>query len=124
MYIRPPVKWHGGKRYLAARIIEHFPKHRVYLEPFGGGASVLLNKSPVDVETYNDLDKRISRLFKVLRDKGEDFLKKVQLIPYSQVEFENAETYPKKATDLEKAVCDFVRWRQSFGGKGKSWSYT
>ena len=70
MLMRPPVKWHGGKRYLAGRIVTLFPPHRVYLEPFGGGASVLLNKPPVDVETYNDIDLRISRLFKVLRDQG------------------------------------------------------
>jgi DNA adenine methylase len=124
MSMRPPVKWHGGKRYLANRIIEHFPKHRVYLEPFGGGASVLLNKSPVEVETYNDLDLRISRLFQVLRDQGSDFVSRVSLIPYSQIEFENAKTYSESASELDKAVCDFVRWRQSFGGKGQSWSYT
>ncbi len=124
MAIRPPVKWHGGKRYLASRIIELFPEHRVYLEPFGGGASVLLNKSPVDVETYNDLDHRITRLFRVLRDRGESFLDKVRLIPYSQVEFEAAAEYPENAGDLEKSVCDFLRWRQSFGGQGQSWSYT
>lgn len=122
--VRPPVKWHGGKRYLAARIIELFPAHRVYLEPFGGGASVLLNKPPVDVETYNDLDLRISRLFRVLRDQGEEFVRSVQLIPYSQAEFQTAASYPKDASDLQKAICDFVRWRQSFGGKGKNWSYT
>jgi DNA adenine methylase len=124
MAIRPPVKWHGGKRYLAARIIDHFPAHRVYLEPFGGGASVLLNKPPVDVETYNDLDTRISRLFRVLRDAGEEFQKRIQFVPYSQIEFEEAKTYPKGSDDLDMAICDFIRWRQSFGGKGKSWSYT
>jgi DNA adenine methylase len=124
MTLRPPVKWYGGKRYLASRIISYFPKHRVYLEPFGGGASVLLNKTPVEVETYNDLDHRITRLFQVLRDRGNQFLEQVRLIPYSQVEFENAKTYPKDATDVQLAVCDFVRWRQSFSGKGQSWSYT
>jgi DNA adenine methylase len=117
------VKWHGGKRYLAKRIVELFPPHRIYLEPFGGGASVLLNKPPVDVESYNDLDLRISRLFKVLRDEGQAFVDRARLIPYSQVEFEAAAEYPEDATDLDKALCDFTRWRQSFGGKGTSWSY-
>ena len=92
--IRPPVKWYGGKRYLAKRIVEQFPLHRIYLEPFGGGASVLLNKPPVDVETYNDLDQRITRLFRVLRDRGEEFLAKARLTPYSQVEFCDSQSYP------------------------------
>ncbi len=124
MTIRPPIKWHGGKRYLAKRIIRYFPSHRIYLEPFGGGASVLLNKLPVEVEVYNDIDLRITRLFRVLRDQGDKFLAKVQLIPYSQVEFEAAANYPPAASELDMAISDFVRWRQSFGGKGQSWSYT
>jgi DNA adenine methylase len=124
MLIRPPVKWHGGKRYLAKRIIEHFPEHRVYLEPFGGGASVLLNKKSAEVEVYNDIDLRITRLFRVLRDEGEKFLEKARLTLYSQVEFEEASHYPNGASDLEMALCDFIRWRQSFGGKGQHWSYT
>jgi DNA adenine methylase len=122
--IRPPVKWPGGKRYLAKRITGYFPNHRIYLEVFGGGASVLLNKTPVQVEVYNDLDLRITRLFRVLRDQGERFLERVRLIPYSQVEFETAGSYPPGGSELEKAICDFILWRQSFGGKGESWSYT
>lgn len=122
--LRPPVKWHGGKRYLARRIIAHFPTHRIYLEPFGGGASVLLNKPPAEVETYNDLDLRITRLFRVLRDQGPNFLERLRLVPYSQVEFERTAEYPHGASELEKAVCDFVRWRQSFGGQSRTWSYT
>src|SRR6516165_2063173 len=122
--IRPPVKWHGGKRYLAKRIIEHFPYHRVYLEPFGGGASVLLNKRTVDVETYNDIDHRITRLFRALRDNGAEFVRRARLIPYSQVEFEAAAEYPPNANEIDMALGDFVRWRQSFGGQGQNWSFT
>ncbi len=71
--LRPPVKWHGGKHYLAERIIACFPPHRVYLEPFGGAASVLLNKPPAEVEAYSDLDLRITRLFRVLQKQGSSF---------------------------------------------------
>ena len=115
MNLRSPVKWHGGKHYLASRIIELFPEHRVYLEPFGGGASVLLNKQPVEIETYNDLDARITRLFRVLREQGDAFITAAALIPYSQAEFEDCSEYPPEATELQKALCDFVRWRQSAG---------
>lgn len=127
--MRPPLKWYGGKHYLASWIIGHFPDHRIYLEPFGGGASVLLNKPPVEVETYNDIDLRLTRFFRVLRDHGDDFVRRVSLIPYSEVEFRTAAEYPAGeypigASEIEKAILDFVRWRQSFAGKGQSWSYT
>lgn len=122
MIMRPPVKWHGGKHYLAKRIIEYFPKHRIYLEPFGGAASVLLNKEPAEVETYNDLDHRITRLFRVLRDRGDEFADKLALVPYSQVEFDEALLDREGGSELDLAIRDFVRWRQSFGGKGQTWS--
>lgn len=124
MAIRPPVKWHGGKHYLARRIIDHFPQHRIYVEPFGGGASVLLNKEPVDVEVYNDLDKSVTRLFRVLRDHGRQLRDRLFLTPYSEAEFDRCTSYPQNASDIDKAFCDFIRWRQSFGGQGRTWSYT
>lgn len=122
--IRPPVKWHGGKHYLCHWIIEQFPEHRIYVEPFGGGASVLLNKNPCDVEAYNDLDERIVRLFRVLRKNGQGFLDAIRLVPYSEKEFKDASEYPDSSDETEKAICDFIRWRQSFGGKGLSFSYS
>ena len=120
--LRPPVKWHGGKHYLCHRIISFFPPHHTYVEPFGGGASVLLNKEPSKVEVYNDLDCRITRFFRVVRDQGEELRRRLTLTPYSEVEFNDC---PQTATDdVEQARRDFVRWRLSLGGRGDSFSFT
>jgi DNA adenine methylase len=120
--LRPPVKWHGGKFYLCHRIIEQFPPHHTYVEPFGGAASVLLNKPVCPVEVYNDLDQRITRLFRVLRDHGQELQCRLSLTPYSEIEFDESE---KDAVDeIEQARRDFVRWRLSLGGRGDSFSFT
>jgi len=44
-----PLKWYGGKHYLAQRIIDRMPRHLHYVEPFGGGLAVLLAKDPFDL---------------------------------------------------------------------------
>lgn len=120
--IRPIIKWHGGKYYLAERIARLFPPHRIYVEPFGGAASVLLNKAPAEVEVYNDIDGRLVRLFRVLRDHPVEFQRRLQLTPYAEAEWQAC----LETTDdeIEAARRDFVRWRLSIGGRGNAWSYT
>ena len=120
--LRPPVKWHGGKHYLCQRIISEFAERHTYVEPFGGSASVLLNKAPSQVEVYNDLDKRIARLFRVLRDNGSELQRRLSLTPYSEVEFLDAAD--EVDDEIEKARRDFVRWRCSIGGRGEGFSFT
>ena len=120
--LRPPVKWHGGKYYLARQIVGLFPPHHTYLEPFGGAASVLLNKPRSLVEVYNDLDERITRLFRVIRDHGDELHRVLSLTPYSEIEFREAST--PIGDDIEQARRDFVKWRLSLGGRGDSFSFT
>lgn len=107
---------------MSRRIVACFPPHQTYLEPFGGAASVLLNKAPAPVEVYNDLDQRITRLFRVLRDRGEEFRQLLTLTPYSEAEFDRASE--PAVDEIEQARRDFVRWRMSLGGRGDSFSFT
>ena len=118
--IRPPVKWHGGKYYLAKKIISLFPLHRTYGEPFGGGASVLLNKHPSEAEFYNDLDSELVNFFAVLRDRSDELIHRLSLTPYSEAEFSGADR--SAADPVERARLFLVRHRQSFGGRGNSYS--
>jgi DNA adenine methylase len=87
----PAVKWFGAKFNYAPWIIAHFPKHRTYVEPFGGGAGVLLRKLPSEIEIYNDLDECVVNLFRVLRDPitAADLKNKLRLTPFARQELKD-----------------------------------
>lgn len=111
---RPVLRWHGGKWKLAPWIISHFPPHRVYVEPFGGAASVLLRKRRAFYECYNDLDDEVVNLFRVLRSsRADELVRAIQLTPFSRVEF--LEAYAIPDDPVERARMLIVR---SFMGHG------
>ena len=83
---RPALRYYGGKFRLAPWIIGHFPVHECYVEPFGGAMSVLLRKAPARYEVYNDLDREVVNLFRVLRERPEEFIRAIELTPYSRAE--------------------------------------
>ena len=85
--MKSPIKYYGGKSYMTNIIIDHFPKeYEVYVEGFGGGASVLFQKEKTPLEVYNDLGENVYSLFKVLSDKDmfERLKEKMDLTFYSE----------------------------------------
>jgi len=110
---RPVVRYHGGKWMLAPWIIEHLPPHRTYVEPFGGGGSVLLRKARSYTEVYNDLDGEIVNVFRMVRDRGDELAAVLELTPFARAEFELS--YEPSEDPLEQARRTVVRAFQGFG---------
>lgn len=112
---RPVLRYHGGKWRLAPWILTFFPAHRMYVEPFGGGGSVLMRKARVYAEVYNDLDSEVVNVFRVLRDfaAAQELETKLRLTPFARDEFEDA--YGESADDVEKARRTIVKAFMGFG---------
>lgn len=111
MIKRPLVRYHGGKFVLADWIISHFPAHRIYCEPYGGGGSLLLKKPRAYAEIYNDLDENIVTVFKAARDNGPELIRLIRRTPFSRKFFN--ETYEKSDALAEQAAKFIYR---SFSG--------
>jgi DNA adenine methylase len=105
------MKYHGGKSRLADWIISFMPPHRCYVEPFGGGGSVLLRKQPVPTEVYNDLNGEIFNLFRMIRERSAELAALIYLTPYSRAEMDLA--YEPCDDPLESARRLFVRAHMS-----------
>lgn len=110
---RPLIRYHGGKWKLAPWIIEHMPPHRTYVEPFGGGGSVLLRRERTYAEVYNDLDGEVVNLFRVARDRGDELRRALELTPFAREEFDAS--YQQTSDPFERARRMVVRSFQGFG---------
>ncbi len=114
MIPRPLLRWLGGKFRLGPWIIGHFPPHRIYVEPYGGAASVLLQKPRAYNEIYNDLDGELVNLFRVLRsDAAGALIEAVRLTPYARAEYLLA--YEPCADAVERARRMIVRSHMGHG---------
>jgi len=115
---RPIFKYYGGKWQLAKWIISYFPPHRIYVEPFGGSGSLLMQKQRSKYEIYNDLDGNIVNVFRVLQDrtKAQELKRLINLTPYSRKEFELAYEYTDDP--VEAARRTLIKGYLGFGSAG------
>lgn len=105
----PILRYHGGKWKLAPWIISHFTEHRVYVEPYCGGLSVLMRKPRTRCEIVNDLDGQIVNVFRVLRDpeQASRLEKMLALTPYAREAFDLS--YEESEDPVEQARRTIIR---------------
>lgn len=89
MMRRPVMTYMGGKFRIAQWILSHFPPHKIYVEPYGGAASVLLRKPRSTTEVYNDLDERIVNVFRCLQNQesARELERRLRVTPYAYAEW-------------------------------------
>ena len=121
--MRSPIIIMGGKGMLKSKILPYLDVPcKTYVEPFGGGASVLLARDPAPIEVYNDIDSDIVNFFKMLRDDFAEFQRLVSLTPVSREEYYFCRDTWKDCEGPERYRRWFVVARNSFGGIfGSSW---
>ena len=125
-----PLKTHGGKHYLAKRIVELMPPHLHYVEPFFGGGSVLLQK-PVELieghsEVVNDINGHLVNFWSVLQHPVRFglFHRRCAAIPFAQEawEYANSQMHDYSDDPVLAARDFFIRCRQSRQGLGKDFA--
>lgn len=125
-----PLKWHGGKYYLARKIVAIMPRHIHYVEPFFGGGAVLFARDPDDKslwhashkgvsEVVNDINGRLINFWRILQNEKtfQQFVRIVNAIPLARSEWEDAHAHTYSDNDpLSDAIAFFVDCRQSRSG--------
>jgi len=111
---RALLRYFGGKWAIAPWILSHLPPHRIYVEPFGGAASILLRKPRSKVEVYNDLDETIVGILRTVQDPRQCqlLMRRLRRTPYSRSEYERA--FQGSVDPVVRAQRAVVRAYQSF----------
>jgi DNA adenine methylase len=134
-----PLKWHGGKVYMAGRIIERMPPHLHYVEPFFGSGQVLFARDPKDrrlwwtertsdgripdgvSEVINDLHGDLMNFYAVLKDPDgfPQLERRLSLTLHSEDEWNAAQRLLAQADGdrVERAAALFTFCRQSLSGR-------
>lgn len=113
------LKYPGGKVKISSWVISFFPRHKIYVEPFGGAAGVLLNKTSSPLEVYNDLNSDLVNFFRVLRDKEKaaELIRRLKLTPYAREEYYSCYSMPE-GDDIERARALVCRAGMGIGIRG------
>jgi DNA adenine methylase len=122
--IRCPFVWPGGKSKCAEIICRHLPYEKVYVEPFGGSAAVLLARKPSQLDVYNDRYTGVASFYKCLRDPKlfEGLMERLHLSIHSREDwFFCKETWEECKDDIERAARWYSMVEYSFGGIGRNW---
>jgi len=125
--IRSPLIWFGGKSRLAPEIIRRMPPHKVYVEPFGGAAHVLVQKPRAPHEVFNDIDGELVNFLLVARDQPERLKEACESLPYSRELYERWKREPWPKDSFERAVRFFYMNRSAISGgnahRSTGWSH-
>ena len=118
----------GGKQALYPTILQRFPpgfRNMMYVEVFGGGGSVLLNKERSVREVLNDANGNLINLYRVVREHPEELKDRLLYVLHSREDFKIAQRRLAQFAykdDILRAADFYQVVRQSYAGNGKQFS--
>ena len=122
--VKSPISYLGGKSRLAKTIVEMFPEHRTYVEPFCGAAWVFFKKEPSKGEILNDANGELTNFWRVVQHHKDELISHLQYAVASRSIFDIfKQTNPALLTDIQRAVRWYYMQRCCFGGKTKGQAF-
>lgn len=115
----PFMKYAGGKRWLARRIIEQLPEHVCYVEPFGGMGAVLLAKPKSNVEVWNDIDGGLANVMRVVKYHPDALADELRFMLMHRAERLRWRDDAHGETDIQRAARWIMVRHTSFQGGAK-----
>ena len=117
--MRPALIYYGGKQNMLSHILPLIPKHKCYVEPFCGGATVFFAKDKSSNEILNDNNNNLINFYRILKDpiKGKQLIQMCKGTLYSRTEHNRAIKLFKTGSDIEKAWALWLKINTGFSGK-------
>ena len=116
--MKPIIPWMGGKQRLIKKILPYFPDHTCYVEPFAGGAAMLLAKEPVKTEVLNDSNGELINLYRVVQNHLAEFVSQFRwALTSRQIYVWCKKTDPEILTDIQRAARFYYLQKLCFGGR-------
>jgi len=122
--IKAPFAYPGSKSKSVEKILPHLPYTNIYVEPFGGSASILLARHKSKLEVFNDRYAGVTDFYKCLRDKDltNQLIARLELTVHSREEFVDCKWNWDKTDDIvERAASWYYMTRYSFASLGRNW---
>ena len=125
-----PLKFHGGKSYLAKLIVALMPPHLHYVETHFGSGAVLFERPEAMIEGHsevaNDVNSELANFWAVLADPAAfaEFVRAASVTPFSEHVFRKAAdpNRPRLRDNVDRAVDMFALCRQSMAGRMDSFA--
>lgn len=118
-FVRGPMTYAGSKYDSLKFIMDKIPYRKVFVDVFGGGGTVTLNRKPSKLDVFNDRHSGITAFYKCIqnREKLDRLIEILEHLPHSR---EMHSTFMKEWGDEEDDVMRAAKFyyvvQVSFGG--------
>jgi len=121
--LKSPIWWVWWKSKLSKEVISLFPKHKHYVEVFGGGLSIFFKKHPSKLETINDINSELINLYRIIKTKPKTLSDELNNMLISREIFNKIKIKEyKPKNNIERSAYFYYLISQSFWSKGDNFA--
>ena len=124
--IRAPFGYPGGKSRIVDFIHSHLPQRELFVDVFGGGGTVFLNRDVKPGDVFNDINSGVCSVFRCFRDpvKYDKMLAFIASTIHCYEDWVHCkETWKDANDDVERACRWLYMMHYSFGSMGRNYGY-